>query len=184
MLRLSEGKKAALCVLLFLVLLSSRSVMAHGVVAAVYAIDGVVEGEIGFSNGKMARDVQVEIFAESGEKLGELRTDANGFFTYRPPSVQALSFRADLSAGHIVRVDLAAEDLSAGLFAAQDIEGNAGQKESSQLSGGASLRRDIINLRKDIAAFRAERRFQDILGGIGFIFGFFGIAAFVMGRKK
>lgn len=174
MLRLSEGKKAALCVLLFLVLLSSRSVMAHRVVAAVYAIDGVVEGEIGFSNGKMARDVQVEIFAESGEKLGELRTDANGFFTYRPPSVQALSFRADLSAGHIARVDLAA----------QDIEGNAGQKESSQLSEGASLRRDIINLRKDIAAFRAERRFQDILGGIGFIFGFFGIAAFVMGRKK
>ena len=181
MLHVSKGKRAVLCVLVFLALLSSRSVMAHRVVAAVYAIDGVIEGEIGFSNGKMAREALVEIFAESGEKLGELRTDSNGFFTYRPPSVQALSFRADLSAGHIARVDLAAEDLSAGLFTAENADANAGQ---NRRSGGAGLRRDIVNLRKDIAAFRAERRFQDILGGVGFIFGLFGIAAFVMGRKK
>ena len=183
MLHVSKGKRAVFCVLVLFVLLSSRSVMAHRVVAAVYAIDGVIEGEIGFSNGKMARDALVEIFAESGEKLGELYTDSNGFFTYRPPSVQALSFRADLSAGHIARVDLAAEDLSAGLFAAEGADANAGQNRRSE-GASSGLRRDIVNLRKDIAAFRAERRFQDILGGIGFILGLFGIAAFVMGRKK
>ena len=176
-LSVTQGKKGVFCVLLFLALFSSRSVMAHKVVADVYATDGVVEGEIGFSDGRMARDALVGIFAESGEKLGEVRTDANGFFAYRFPSVQALSFRADLSAGHLARADLAAGDLSAGRA-----DGNAGQKPSTGVSSG--LRRDILNLRKDIAALRAERCFQDILGGIGFIFGLFGIAAFVMGRQK
>ena len=44
--------------------------------------------------------------------------------------------------------------------------------------------KEVSKLRKELALFKEERRFQDILGGIGYILGIFGIASFLLGRRK
>ena len=199
MLRALENKIVkVVCALLGSLLLSVFAIngaMAHKVITSVYAVDDIVEGEIGFSNGKMAENVLVEIFGENGEKLGEATTDEEGFFTFRPTLRQALSFRADLSAGHIAQATLEADELPEGLAAvdgsaASSVSGSQEPVSKALAAAGAAganlkgLEREIRNLRKDLAAFKEEKRMQDILGGIGFILGIFGIVAFFMSRRK
>lgn len=58
-----------------------------------------IEGEIGLSNGAMAPDTLVEVFNDAGAKIGEARTDADGFFTFTPTEPVALVFRANLGRG-------------------------------------------------------------------------------------
>lgn len=51
----------------------------------------------------------------------------------------------------------------------------------------SSLTRELRRIQREIAALRADLGkpgFQEILGGIGYIFGLFGTAAFVASRRR
>ena len=55
------------------------------------------------------------------------------------------------------------------------------EEQTNKLSG------DIRRVQREIAALRADLEkpsFKDIFAGIGYIFGIFGVAAFVAGRRK
>ncbi len=55
------------------------------------------------------------------------------------------------------------------------------KEQTGKLSG------DLRHIQREIAALRADLEkpgFRDILSGIGYIFGLFGVAAFVASRRK
>jgi hypothetical protein len=55
------------------------------------------------------------------------------------------------------------------------------KEQNSKLSG------DLRHIQREIAALRADLEkpgFRDIFSGIGYIFGLFGVAAFVASRRK
>jgi nickel transport protein len=174
---------------------------AHKVVASVHASGDVIEGEIGFSNGGMAAYALIEVFDEGGAKLGETKTDAEGFFTYRPTARVVHVFRANLGAGHVAEARMAVDDLPnvAGAETAPvaaETPTIPDATERPETIGAADLgagqrrmiadliRQEMNPLRREIAAYRNENDLQAILGGIGYILGLFGIGFYLAARRK
>ncbi len=160
---------------------------AHKVIAEAYASGDVIEGEIGFSNGDMAIDVVVEVFDDAGNKIGQTRTDGDGFFTFPPTRKAVHVFRANLGAGHIAERRLEIADLppigeTAGPEPAAP--GTAGLDRAERDLVAEMIRREIGPLRREIAAYKEQRDLQTILGGIGYIAGLFGIGFYVAGRRR
>ncbi|MDQ0325966.1 hypothetical protein J2R99_001835 [Rhodopseudomonas julia] len=199
--------------LVFLALLPAPQALAHKVIASVYASGDVVEGEVGFSNGDMASDATVEVFDDNGNKLGETVTDETGAFTYKPEKAVPLVFKANLGAGHVAQVRMSAEELpeiggaeasSPALVAAEAAAGAAEPASSGTVGATAqssgvdlaalleaqhkmiteAVQKQVIPLRRDIDAYKEKHDMQSILGGIGYIFGIFGVAFYIAARRK
>ena len=103
-------KLAASCLLLFICAFAFPA-SAHKVVISAYADGGIIEGEIGFSNGDVASNAVVEVFDDAGNKIGETKTDEDGVFHYTPTEKAALNFKSNLGAGHIANYHMETDEL-------------------------------------------------------------------------
>lgn len=176
---------------------------AHKVVAGAYASGDRIEGEIGFSDGEMAKNVLVEAFSEDGRKLGETRTDDQGVFLFTPEQPVVHVFRADLGAGHVVEVRIELAELPAKLAGKGNpatAEPDGTEPAASARGAGASapavlseaqreliaeaVRAEIRPLRREIIAYKEKNDLQAILGGIGYIAGLFGLWFFLAARRQ
>ena len=183
----------------FAVLMLVSPAQAHKVIASVFPSGKNIEGEIGFSNGDMAKNTLVEVFDENGDKMGEATTDTDGFFTFTPTKAVNHVFRADLGAGHVAEVIFDISEMShlagvkadntASSDAVSSDKGITPENKSEEISEAqeeliASVVRDELRpLRREIAAYKEKNDLQSILGGIGYIFGAFGIAFYVAARR-
>ncbi len=172
--------------------------LAHKVIAGVFASGDAIEGEIGFSNGTMATDTEVVVTDPNGVELGRATTDADGFFIYTPTTPVAHTFFADLGAGHVAEVTMPAEDVAkimgvavqntpaASPTPAPASEGVtvASLSDEERQAIAAAVRDEIRPLRREIAAYREHNDLQTILGGIGYIFGLFGLGFYLAARRK
>ena len=142
------------------------------------------------------RLVLVEVFDEQGNKLGQTKTDSDGFFTYTPTSQVNHVFRADLGAGHIAKTVFDISELSS-VLTGDELAQNTGETakgtgddpntapgdvtitQQQEILIAAIVRDELRPLRREITAYKEKNDFQSILGGIGYIFGFFGIAYYL-----
>ncbi|UWQ28515.1 cobalt ABC transporter permease [Leisingera sp. M523] len=187
--------------ILILALLAPLPVMAHNVISAVFPSGSDIEGEVGFSNGDMAADLLIEIFDVAGSKLGESRTDGDGFFLFTPSELVTHIFRGDLGAGHVAEMMMdgaevaqiigqspgaaansaaAAMDISAAPAAA----GSAGLSDQTRSELATMMRNELRPLRQELTAFKNKSDFQSVLGGIGYICGLFGLGFYIAARRK
>lgn len=172
---------------------------AHKVITSAWADGDFIEGEIGFSNGDVPPEgTQVEVFGPGGEKLGEVSTDADGLFRFQPTEAIAHSFRSNLGAGHLGEVTLGVDELPIRLVQGGAATQQGGVDESAGKLGPAAgvpvcadleaviaeaVQRQVRPLRKELRKSREKKNLQDILGGIGYICGIFGLAFFYYGRR-
>jgi nickel transport protein len=195
-------KHIATLAVLALLALGAGPALAHKVIAAAFPAGDVIEGEVGFSNGDMAAGIPVEVFDEAGAKMGETRTDADGFFTYMPTRQVTHVFKADLGAGHVATFTLDAADVPAVADAAAPESGTAPEPAASapaatpETTAPAALSADLTALiaeavrdevrplRREISAYKEKHDLQTVLGGIGYILGLFGLAFFLMARRQ
>ena len=85
---------------------------AHNVVGGVYAEGFTIEGEAGFSNGSMANEgTVVKVSDTSGTPLGEAVTDDQGYFVFTAKKRITHVFEINMGAGHILKMQLPAEEL-------------------------------------------------------------------------
>lgn len=179
---------------------------AHKVVAGAYASGNRIEGEIGFSNGEMAKNVLVEVFAEDGKRLGETHTNDEGVFLFTPTQPVVHVFRADLGAGHVAEVRLGIDELPSGLAAKSattKADGGEGKPVASVNTAAdprsidapalTAAQREIVSevvraeirpLRREIIAYKEKNDLQAILGGIGYIVGLFGLWFYLAARRQ
>ncbi|MBK1636444.1 cobalt ABC transporter permease [Rhodovulum adriaticum] len=174
---------------------------AHKVIASAFPSGDVIEGEVGFSNGDMATDQLVEVFDGDGAKLGEARTDADGYFTYRPTAPVRHIFRADLGAGHVAEFEMTGEEVAAILGKAAPAPATADPVVEVAPSGAPApalaglstadkaeiariVRDETRPLRREIAAYKEHHDLQTVLGGIGYIFGLFGLGFYLAARRR
>ncbi len=179
----------------------SAPAWAHKVIASVYAEGDVIAGDIGFSNGDMAPDVVVEVFDPAGNRLGEAKTDADGAFTYRPTQLVPHIFRSNLGAGHVAEVRMEVEDMPAiggGVAQAATPAAKSGSQTSALQGTSASalsmdeqekllsgvVQKQLLPLRRELAAYKEKNDIQSVLGGIGYIFGLFGLGFYIAARRK
>ena len=149
-----------------------------------------IEGEIGFSNGApVLPGVLVEVFIEHGQKVGETRTRANGLFSFNALSPEKHIFKANLGAGHFAEIVVEASEFTAAKPAT-----TIPTKTATQLSGISTTELETIvrtavaqqvkPLQKELRAYKEKVMLRDIAGGLGFIFGLFGVAAWMASRKQ
>ena len=187
----------------FLMLTSMSGAFAHNVVSGVYAEGMMIEGEIGFSNGDMApAGVTVEVLDNAGNVISNTVTEEGGVFSYQATSVSDYIFKADLGAGHLAEMTLEAEELSGGEVIPNEssataatetspntannvmVSGVSVSSEELQAMVRSAVAQQIRPLQKEIRAYKEKVFFRDITGGLGFIFGLFGVGAWVASRRK
>ncbi|MBB4301258.1 nickel transport protein [Rhodobium orientis] len=181
-------------------LLAAPPALAHKVVLSVYAVGEALEGEVGFSNGDMAENARIDVYDDADKKIGETMTDGDGYFTYKPTQKTVHIFRADLGAGHVAtaRVEIAdlpqaAAPATAATDPAKPAIVPAGTVSAAMVPGMSAdqraviaeeIRRELRPLRREIAAYKEKNDLQNVLGGIGYIIGLFGVAFYVAARRR
>lgn len=179
-------------------LLVSSHASAHKIIMAVYESGNVLEGELGFSSGDMAIGQHIDVFDGDGNKLGETKTDEDGFFTFQPTQAVTHIFRANLGAGHVGEAIIMAEDLvSMSGLTPNTVSTSPGATPNAAVQATASsnatvdhavlakaIRDELRPLRRELAAYKEKNDLQSILGGIGYIIGIFGVGMYVAARKK
>ncbi|WP_425046523.1 cobalt ABC transporter permease [Primorskyibacter sp. S87] len=183
--------------LLFVLLFAAAPALAHKVIASVFASGNMIEGEIGLSNGEMASNQPVEVFDGEGNRLGETITDEDGFFVFAPEQPVAHRFYSDLGAGHVANITMPADEVAAilGVAAEEPVatKPNAVAKGTVAVASLSDEERAVIativrdetrSLRREIAAYKEKNDLQTILGGIGYIFGLFGLGFYLAARRK
>lgn len=197
--------------LVFLLLVQVGDIHAHNVVSGVYTEGMIIEGEIGFSNGEMAEAGSlVKVLNATGQEIAEVPLVEGGLFIYEAQTVEKHVFKANLSAGHIAEMVVEADELIAMtpetltrevlLSGSSPIKEDNSDKTRAVLDTSKSIQTLTANqlqsivrsavaqqvkpLQKELRAYKEKVMFRDIAGGLGFIFGLFGVAAWVASRRK
>jgi nickel transport protein len=179
---------------------------AHKLKVFAQADGSLIEGRAYFVGGVKARGAVIHIKTPAGELLAEVTADADGHFSYRADRAVDLVIEADSGDGHLASWPIKAQALAPAFAnpaphtpvdqarAHQTLATptGAGDEASSTSHAASSLSiaelelavaRQIAPLREELAAERDARRLQDILGGLGYICGLFGLAFWWKGRS-
>lgn len=187
--------------LIFALLAMPLPAAAHKVIFSIFKSGDVVEGELGFSNGDMSSGAVIEAFDSAGNKIGEAITDADGFFAYAPTQAITHIFKADMGAGHVAQAEMTADDIAdiLGVAAAEETVAKNTTTASPTTTGGVTVaslsseerlaiaeavRDEMRPLRRELAAYREKNDLQTILGGLGYIFGLFGLYFYIAARRR
>lgn len=200
------------CRYLFIALIAltaSFNLYAHNVVAGAY-VDGMeIEGEIGLSNGETALPgVIVEIFDSQDNKIGQTVIEADGLFSFTAIKAEQHVIKANLGAGHIAHIVVEADEfalpsegdnnVAARVTNMSDTASNSASSTASQsphaVNGVSAeelesivrkaVSQQVRPLQKELRAYKEKVGMRDIAGGLGFIFGLFGVAAWMSSRKR
>lgn len=149
-------------------LLAALPARAGEIFAFASSVNGVISGEIL----PAAEGAVVEITGPDGTELGQTTLDADGRFSWRPTAAVAHTFAADLGEGLVARVTVPAEDIA------------PASDDALRALVAEAVEQQVRPLRRELAAYKDEAGLMDALGGIGYIFGIFGIAAWVASRRR
>lgn len=176
---------------------------AHKVNVFGYVENGAIIGEGYFPGGGKAKASKVELLDNSGKVLSETKTDANGAFKIKLPQAEPpLKLVITASMGHKGEYLLTAQDLGQSNKATADK--SVKQKPVKQItdSSGASptglgekqiqamvaeaVEKKLAPLQAQVARMNAERAIgvADVIGGLGYILGLLGLAAYMKSRKE
>jgi len=142
------------------------STFAHKVNIFAYVEGDRIYTESYFNDGKKCIDSKIEVFDNQGNKLLEGLTNQEGVFSFEIPQKDGeLKIVLNASMGHRAEYTITADEL-------KDTVGVI--KEG--------LEEPISSERKDESSFKVSP--TEIIGGIGYIIGIFGIIAYFLSRKK
>ncbi|WP_417783605.1 cobalt ABC transporter permease [Terasakiella pusilla] len=186
----------------FALLLMTGQALAHKVVGSGWTDGADIEGEVGFSNGDMAKKgTVVEVFDADDNKIGETTVTEDGLFRFTPTQAVAHTFVANLGAGHVARFTMGVDELpkmtatqtptpastpQPGTDTAGQVTAIAPAFDPTDLQKmiAKAVRQEVQPLRKEIASYKEKNNMQAILGGIGYIFGLTGVVFYIMARRK
>ena len=167
---------------------------AHNVIGGVYAIGNTIEGEVGFSNGDMAAEgTEVTVTDAAGNELAKVFTDAEGLFAFEASQRIEHHFFANLSSGHVLELTLPADELPetlpggavVGTAKVKPVSANySGDQAALQAMIEKAVAKQVKPLRQELAAYKEKAGLQDIVGGIGYIFGLCGVGIWWRERQK
>lgn len=184
----------------YLVLLALAAILlavpaeAHRLKVFANAVGGDIEGKAYFVGGTGAGDVAVELH-DANTVLATTRTAHDGTFSVTAPYRADLTVVVDTMEGHRATFPIRATRLPEALpdgpggesAAAPDPQpANVAQTAPPVADRAAietAVARQIAPLAAEIDALRSALRLQDILGGLGYVVGIFGLFAFLKARR-
>ncbi len=198
-----KKKLYLILILIFLIIIiMDVSVFAHKVNIFAYVEGDKVYTESYFSDGKKCVDSKIEVFDNQGNKLLEGLTDEEGMFSFKIPPEDVidgdLKIILTASMGHRAEYIIRADELGdvSGLIEEkieEPVSPVSPEISSVDLKEIQSLIEDTLDekLKPIIREMREIRKSQEdrispteIIGGIGYIIGIFGIIAYFLSRKR
>lgn len=192
-----------LCALAALIFMASPA-LAHKVSVFGYVEGGMLLGEGYFPGGGKAVNSKVELLDQNGKVLATTTTDNKGAFKLKVPEAKApLKLVVIASMGHKGEYVLTAQDLGQGPKESKAAESNmtsgsskygsdaqdakTGQIDQAALQAAIekALDKKLAPIKGQIAKMQAERAIgvADVIGGLGYIIGLLGLAAYMRYRK-
>lgn len=166
--RRSKGALLVMTILGALVFLIAGQATAHEVHVFATTDGEVVNGRVYYAGDKPAAGLEVIVLTGEGMPVGITETDSEGRFRYDAEGQESLRFVVEIDGGHRAEFTIA--------FADDVFE------ETEELSlTHAPL--EIRQLSERIDSLEHRLRFQDIIGGIGYIVGVMGLFAFWKARS-
>ena len=182
-----------------IIIMMDVSVFAHKVNVFAYVEGEKIYTESYFNDGKKCIDSKIEVFDNQGNKLLEGLTDKEGEFSFEVPSEDGnLKIVLTASMGHRAEYSISEDEIrgSVGLIKEKNEEpvsivfpetSSVDLKEIQSIIEDTMdeklkpIMREIIEIKKS-----QEDRISptEIIGGIGYIIGIFGIAAYFLSRKR
>lgn len=184
------------------VLMLATPAAAHKVSVFGYVEEGQLLGEGYFPGGGKAKDCQVDLLDSSGKIIAQTKTDNQGTFKLKLPKADPpLKLVLTASMGHKGEYLLTAKDL--GLAKAGSKPAKAKQQtdqpaekapaaaaavDTTQLTSivEKAVAKKLAPLNAQIAKMNAERNIgiSDVIGGLGYILGLLGLAAYMKSRRQ
>jgi len=202
-------KRFCIWVLLCVVILNGAPALAHKVSIFAWVEGDTVHTQSKFMGGKRPEKALVEVFDDSGNQLLKGETDSRGLFSFQTPMKADMQIVLTAGMGHRAVWALSREDFE-GTAAdphnnrqfnnvTREDSGNTDSKTDSihphpenELSTTAltalvesTLDRKLKPIMDQIIVLNEDRiSFSDILGGIGYILGLVGLAAYMKYHRK
>lgn len=199
--------------LLALALLMSPPSHAHLLKVFAFAEGNRIEGSVYFVGGAPAPGATVEVRTSGHRLLAELTPDAEGVFEYSAKDTVDHLIKADTGDGHVARWMVPADEIIGELAspggagkiaetagtdatssepaaktraASPSNSGNTSAQPSDELNAlfEQAVARQIRPLREQIIAYQEQVRLRDVIGGLGYIIGLAGIAAWWQKRRE
>ena len=192
-------KKKLYLILIFIfliIIMINISAFAHKVNIFAYVEGDKVYTESYFNDGKKCIDSKIEAFDNQGNKLLEGLTDGEGMFSFEiPPGDGDLKLVLTASMGHRAEYIIRADELRdiKGLMEEnieEPVSAVSTEVSSFDLKEIQSLIEDTLDeklkpVMREIKKSQEDRISPtEIIGGIGYIVGIFGIVAYFLSRKK
>lgn len=171
------------------------SAWAHKVYLHAVVRGGQIEGEVVFEGGQRVRHPKIEVVDAEGAPLGAVEGDDQGRFVF--PIERRVEHRLTARAGfgHSAQWRLAVDELPADVGTRRGADTVAGSVAGGRdAAAGAPHTLDelaaevgemveqLAGLRRDLQRSRTELRLRDVLGGLGWIVGVWGLVAYLQGR--
>lgn len=171
--------------------LSTQVAFAHKTSVFAHAHGKQIHGEVTADGDTPMAGAKITAYGPSGETLAETVADAEGQFTL------TVTQRCDwkivaTGGGHHASYTVPVDELPADLPTASDAshghphdDGHPHAGEPGEpIEDNAELRRQVTALRNDIRGLQEKLRWQDIIGGIGYILGLMGVAFYFLGTRR
>ncbi len=182
-----------------IIIMMDVSIFAHKVNVFAYIEGGKIYTESYFNDGKKCIDSKIEVFDNRGNKLLEGLTDGEGEFSFEVPSEDGdLKIVLTASMGHRAEYSISADEIrgSTGLIKEENEEPVSivsPETSSVDLKEIQSIIEDTLDeklkpIMREMIEIKKSQEDKisptEIIGGIGYIIGIFGIIAYFLSRKR
>lgn len=182
-----------------IIIMMDVSAFAHKVNVFAYVEGEKIYTESYFNDGKKCIDSKIEVFDNQGNKLLEGLTDKEGEFSFEVPlEDENLKIVLTASMGHRAEYSISADEIrgSVGLIKEENEEpvsivfpetSSVDSKEIQLITEDTldEKLKPIMREMKEIKKSQEDRISPtEIIGGVGYIIGIFGIAAYFLSRKR
>ena len=199
-------RAAVLPALIVLLMFDAAAAFAHRLNIFAYTEGATIVGSAYFSGGGEPADAAVTVYDAAGAVLGRTTTDEAGAFTFDATVRADHRITVETADGHAAEFVVTATELPAALppgesgasapvaMADQSSPDEVDQATLVQppVAGDAALeamvsrivQQQLRPLRQQLVAYDEEVRVRDIIAGIGYILGIFGLSAYAMALRR
>jgi len=167
-----------------LLIIISGPLAAHQLKVFAYAEEGRISGKAYFAGGVKARGAEVLLENSDGLVVDRAQTDGEGLFSVTPNERQDYEVTAQTGDGHQAQWSLSAAELIGNFKSPRTNASEVSAITSADEAHGRAqleslieraVARQIKPLRDQLVDAEDRLRLQDILGGLGYIFGLAGL---------